>query len=184
MEDQMKQLVLAAALLLFSIPAAAQVVVSATSSTEFTSPTHNLAIPAGSANAGEPQVTSYQAYVFPLAADVTTGMPIVNGLVVPKSQAVATGVTMPCAPGAATTCPVFKLTFAQLGFTIGSGPNQIPPCTATTQAGCPQYSALLIAIGPGGNSAKGVLSESDPFTLSALAPAPPPAPPSQVKIKG
>lgn len=164
--------------------AEAQVIITPNWRTEFISQGHNLPVPQGEANAGQPLITGYQAYAFPLASDVTTGVPIATGVIVPKATVVATGATSPCTPGSQTSCPIYTLTGAQLGLTIGSGPNQIPPCTSATQAGCPQFSLVMVAIGPGGVSARGVLAESDPFTLPALAPTTPPVSPSQVKIKG
>jgi len=138
-----------------------------TAKVAFASTDHTATIPAGQVGAGSPTIASYQAFVFNLSADVTIGTPILAGGVVAKTLV---------APSGDIDAP-FGLTFAQLGIT------NIPACTVVLPANCPQYSVVLVAIGPGGTSARGVTSESGPFSRPSLLPAVAPAGPSQVEIK-
>lgn len=159
------------ALFVFAQPATAQVtnvvVDPLTAKVDFASADHSTVIPAGQVGAGSPTIASYQASVFVLSVDVATGTPIVVGPVVAKTVATASGdVDAP-----------LRLTFAQLGITA------MPPCTAVLPALCPQYSVVLVSIGPGGTSARGVASESGPFSRASLLPAVAPVGPSTVNVK-
>lgn len=155
-------------LILLSLPASVFAQLANPGAVTFVSVDHATTIPAGTTNAGQPTVTSYQASMFPAAADVSTGVPIAVGPVIAK----ATAALQP-APAPANT---YKLTFAQMGFT---GANAIPACSVLP---CPQYTIVLVAIGPNGTSAKSVASESDAFTATLPVVGPPPAGPTSVKV--
>lgn len=155
----MKSLWLAFVFTLAPVFALAQVVNPAT--VTFTSTDHNAVIPAGQTNAGQPVVASYQASIFPIAADPASGVAVVTGPVIAKAQAT---------PQA--TANTYKLTFAQLGVVT-------PVCGATP---CPQYTLVLVSIGPNGRSALAVASESNPFTAAVPIQGPPPASPVNVVV--
>lgn len=135
------------------LPWTAQAQIANPSAVDFVSTDQNTIIPVGQVNAGQPALASYQGMIFAAAADPSSGVPLVVGPVIAKTLAVAQ-------PAANT----FRLTYTAMGLTI-------PPCTTLP---CAQFSLLLVAIGPGGTSARGVASESSPFT--ARVPTPPPAP--------
>lgn len=165
--------------LLLSAPALAQtpVIINPPAATvTFNSPDHTATVPQGQANAGQPLIASYQAMVFLASADVVTATPVVVGPVIAKTLA---SVVSP-----ATTPPSYVLTFPQLGIgTVGSGANQIPPCTAVAPATCPVYDVVMVSIGPGGTSARAVAAESNPFTLAALQATQTPAGPVNLVVK-
>jgi hypothetical protein len=154
---KIREYIFAALLALLATAAAAQTVINPTRM-QFNSPSHTTTL-----SDGTPEVASYQAMIFAQAADVVSGVPIQVGPVVPKS--VVTVVTP------ATNPPTYQLTLAQTGITV-------PPCTVA-QASCPVYTALLLAIGPNGTSARGVASESNPFSAGSTAVVP--AGPANVK---
>lgn len=146
--------------------AAAQTVVDPlVASVDFFSADHSAVIPAGFPSAGQPTVTSYQGFLFPVAADVTTATPSITGVVVPKATAVGN-------PAGTAR----RLTLAQLGLTA------LPACTAVAPATCPQFKVTMVAIGPGGTTARTAASTSDSFLRASLAPNPLPAAPSAVVI--
>ncbi len=151
---------LIALILVFAAAASAQVVVvPATASLDFVSADNVAVIPAGQANAGQPAITSYQASVFPSAADPTAGTPTIVGPVIAKTLAVGN-----------PAGTALRLTFAQMGITA------VPACTVVTPALCPSFSVVLVAIGPNGTTARSVAAESDSFMRAALGSSPPAAP--------
>lgn len=129
----------------------------------FESTDHTATIPAGAVNAGQPAIASYQAMLFPAAADPASGVPTIVGPVIAKTLATTV---------ASTTPQRYRLTFAQMGITT-------PACSTLP---CPQYSMLLVAIGPNGTSARGVAGESDLFTAAVPTPGSPPAGPTSVRV--
>jgi hypothetical protein len=154
-------------LLVASRPVQAQIALNpATASVEFDSPDHTAVVPAGQVNAGQPKLSSYQAILLSAAADAVSGAPLFTGPVIAKS--VVTAGTLPTTP--------YKLTFAQMGLTVA----QVPACTTLP---CPQYTIVLLAIGPNGTSARGISAESPPFTSLVPAPGTPPAGPTNVVVK-
>lgn len=155
----MKRLILACLLALIPAAVLAQVPANPTG-LEFTSPDQTTVIPAGQTNAGQPTLGSYQVSIFKAADNPSAGVPVVVGPVVPKAQA------------ALQPAGTYRLTFAQLGATA-------PACTALP---CPQYTAVLVAIGPNGTSALAVASESNPFTATLPVQGLPPAAPGNVKV--
>lgn len=165
----MKRFCFALVVLSLATAASAQAVVDKNiAKLDFTSASQAAIIPVGEVGAGGPVLISYQASVFPITADVSTGTPLVVGPVFAKALAVSNP--------AATA---LRLTFAQMGIATG-----IPACTAVLPATCPVYSVVLIAIGPNNRTLPGLASESDSFTLAApvLLPTTPPVPPSLLKI--
>ena len=163
----MRRRLLIALFLLLPTPVFAQVAITPTSSVTFISADHTTIIPAGQVNAGQPLLASYQVSLFAASADPTTGVPLAVSAVLGKAAAV-----LQPAPAPANT---YKLTFAQTGL--------LPSIPACTTLPCPQYTLLIIAIGTDGKtSAKGVLSESDPFTAAVPLPNQAPAAPASVKI--
>jgi hypothetical protein len=130
---------------------------------QFSSADQTTTIPAGQVNAGQPTLTSYQALLLAAASDATTGPIVQTGGVIPKTAVVASGVT---------NSP-YQLPFSALGLTI-------PTCTTAT---CPQYTVVLLAIGPGGISLRGVGAESNPFTAAVPVATAPPAAPGNVIVK-
>ncbi len=142
-----------------------------TARVEFQSADHTAIIPAGEAGAGGPAVVSYQAYLFLVAADVTTGVPLFSGPVIAKTLAAVVNATPPI---------TYSLTFAQMGLS-----SAIPACTVVAPATCPAYDIVLVSIGPGAltGTARAVASESDPFSLTPLLPTRAPASPAVVRIK-
>lgn len=168
----MKRVLFTLGVLLAAAAASGQVLINPlVAKVDFLSTDHSAIIPVGQPNAGQPVITSYQASVFPIAADVTTGTPLVVGPVIAKTLAVSN-----------PTATALRLTFAQLGIAT-VGPTGIPACTVVAPAVCPQYSVLLVAIGPGGTSLRGIGNASDSFTLAPLQPNPQPAAPSTVKVQ-
>lgn len=161
----MKQMLLVLVFLSLAAAASAQVVVDPVlASVDFFSADHSAVIPVGFPSAGLPTVTSYQALVFPTAADVTTAVALITGTVVPKATAIAS--------------PTGRLlTFAQLGVTA------IPVCAVVAPASCPLFKITLLAIGPGGTTARTVGSTSNSFLRASLAPNPLPAAPSMVVVQ-
>jgi hypothetical protein len=156
-------------------PPTAVTINPATATMEFGYADFNTVLPPNDVLAGQPMTIGFQTIVFPAAADVGTGVPIATGAVIPKSVVTVAN--------ASTTPPTYRATFAQAGLVIGTGPNQIPPCTVVAPATCPAYTALLLAIGPNNRaSPKAVLSESNPFMLAALV-VTQPAPPTNVVVK-
>lgn len=158
----MKRVLFALFVLLATTPLYAQV--ANPGSATFVEPDQTTVIPPGQTNAGQPVLASYQVSLFNANADVSTGVPLVVGPVINKSLA-----ALQPAPAPANT---YKLTFAQMGITI-------PTCNTLP---CTQYTLLIVAIGPNGTSAKGVTSESDPFTAQLPTTGPPPAGPASVKV--
>lgn len=157
--------------LLASHASSAQVVVNPlTARAEFLSADHTTVIPPGQVGAGGPLVTSYQAMVFSEPIDVSSGLPIWTSPVIPKSSVTAVGTAAP---------QVYSLTFFQMGITMAV----LGPCTAVAPTPCPAYTIVLVDIGPGGTTARGVTSESDPFSWAPLVNPPVAAAPLQVKIK-
>jgi len=151
------------------LPPNSVVVNPATATMEFNSPDHNTVAPPGDVSAGQPLITGYQPLLFPVAADVNTGTPIASGTVIPKANVV---IVTP-----ATTPPTYRTNFVQAGFVVGTGTNQIPPCTVVAPAVCPVYTMLMVAVGPNNRtSPRGVLSESNPFLLASLVVTQPAAP--------
>jgi hypothetical protein len=147
------------------VAVSAQVVVNpTTAAVDFFSSDHSAVIPVGQANAGQPVIASYQGMVFPEAADPGAGTPTIVGPVVAKATATAGN------PG------LLRLTLAQMGLTA------IPACTVVAPATCPQFTVVMVSIGPGGTSARSVTAESDPFMRAALLPSQAPAGPSQLKV--
>jgi hypothetical protein len=142
------------------VPRVASAQVANPSAVDFVSTDQNTIIPAGQLNAGQPALASYQGMIFPATADVASGTPVVVGPVVAKTLAVAQ-----------PTANTYRLTYAQMGLTV-------PACTSLP---CPQYTVLLLSIGPGGTSARAVAGESDPFTAKVPTNPSPPAGPTNVK---
>lgn len=156
--------ILAAATALLAMATTARAQLANPSAVDFTSGDHTTTIPAGQTNAGQPTLSSYQGMIFKLVDDPQAGVPVSIGPVIAKAAAVA----RPAAEGANR----FRLTFAQMGITT-------PACTALP---CPQYSMLIVAVGPNGTSARGVAGESDPFTAAVPVQGPPPAAPVNTKV--
>lgn len=156
----MRRLLGLAALVLLLLPRVVQAQIAGPNTVDFTSPDHTTVIPAGQLNAGQPALASYQGMLFKVADDPSSGVPVVVGPVISKTLAALQPSTK------------YRLLFSQLGVAV-------PVCSTLP---CQQYSLLLVAIGPGGSSARGVSAESDPFT--AVVPTAPGAPagPSNVKV--
>jgi hypothetical protein len=154
---------LAVLLLACAIPAYAQTQVTGTSRLQFDSTDHNATIPAGEVGAGGPKVSSYQALLLLESSDAVSGPVVAMGAVVPKASVVASPVTVP-------PSPPYQLTYTQMGV--------IPP--ACTTIPCPSYTVVLVAIGTGGTSLRGVSSESGPFTATVPSPTSRPAAPTNV----
>ena len=157
--------VLSCSLVWLPAPAVAQV--ANPSALIFRSTDHTAVIPAGSVGAGQPAVASYQAFLFSAPDDVTQALPISTGPVLAK----ATVTTV-----AGTTPQDYRLTLAQIL------PTGLPACA--TQP-CPQYTLVLVSIGPGGTSARAISAESDSFTaaLPPPTPAPVPAGPTTLRVQ-
>lgn len=148
-------------LVLLAVPQLVSAQVANPSAVDFVSTDQNAVIPVGQVGAGQPLLASYQGMLFAVAADPSTGTPLVVGPVIAKTLAVVQ-------PAANT----YRLTFAQLGVTI-------PACANLP---CPQFSLVLVSIGPGGISARGVSAESDPFTATVPTQPRAPAGPTTVKV--
>lgn len=166
----MRRRFLLALFLLCPAPLYAQVIaITPNALGQFVSADHTTLTPAGQTNAGQPVISGYQFSVFPASADVTTGVPISVSTVIPKANVALVPSTTP---------QQYSVTFAAMGFL--SGPQAIPACTTLP---CPQYTMLVVAIGPNGTSAKAVTAESNPFTAALPVQGPPPAGPTNVTVK-
>jgi hypothetical protein len=149
--------------LVLAWPCAVQAQIANPSTFEFTSPDHTTIIAAGEVGAGQAKLSSYQGMLFNVSDNPASGVPVVVGPVISKTLA-----ALQPAPAPGNT---YRLTRTQMGIVI-------PTCTTAT---CPQYTLLLVAIGPGGTSARSVASESDPFTAAVPVPTSAPAGPVNVK---
>jgi hypothetical protein len=92
-------------------------------------------------------------------------LPVSSGLLLAKSAVAVVPSTTP---------QDYRLTFVQM---FGAGP--IPACTTLP---CPQYTLVLSAIGLGGTSVRGVVSESAPFTAAVPTEPPPPGAPTNLRL--